>query len=214
MTSHMSDDVKNMSVADQVWIGADPGGKRNFGLAILRNGSASTHCVDCTDDAIHIVIKQVNSTPAGLGVEAPLWWSSARSGDRQADQWLRTKYRLSGGQVQAANSLRGAALVQGAMFVQRMREHFPRIGVTETHPKAVWKALKMSSGSAFIKHYSVKAEIRDDQEHQCDAIISAVAAREGFEGRWLNDLGKTRYPSEQDPSTFWLAPIHYFWPEQ
>jgi hypothetical protein len=104
MTSlHMSDDVKNMSVADQVWIGADPGGKGNFGLVILGfNGSVSTYCVDCTDEAIQIVVQRVNSTPAGLGVDAPLWWSSARSSYRQADQWLRTKYGLPGGQVQAA----------------------------------------------------------------------------------------------------------------
>lgn len=204
-----------MSFADQVWIGADPGGKGNFGLAILEsNGSATTYCVDCADEAIQIVVKRVDSAPSGIGVDAPLWWSSGRSGDRQADQWLRTRYSLPGGQVQAANSLRGAALVQGAMFVQRMRERFPDVGVTETHPKAVWKALEMESGNALITHYSVRAEIRDHQEHERDAIISAIAAREGFEGRWLNDLGRTRYPSEQDPSTFWLAPIHYFWPEQ
>jgi predicted nuclease with RNAse H fold len=154
----------------------------------------------------------VKSTPAGVGVDAPLWWSSGRSGDRQADQWLRTKYGFSGGQVQTANSLRGAALVQGAMFVQRMREHFPGLGVTETHPKAVWKALGMKSWDAFAKRFAVTVEIQG--EHERDAVISAVSAREGFEGRWLNDLGRTRYPSEQDPSTFWLAPIHYFWPEQ
>jgi predicted nuclease with RNAse H fold len=199
----------------KVWIGADPGGKGNFGLAILRSDdSVKTYCVDCTDEAIQIVIQQVNSKPNGVGVDAPLWWSSGHSGDRQADQWLRTRYALSGGQVQAANSLRGAALVQGAMFVQRMREQFPKVAVTETHPKAVWKALGMKSGTAFVKHYGVRTDIREDQEHECDAIISAVAAREGFEGRWLNDLSGTRYASEQDPSTYWLAPIHYFWPEQ
>jgi hypothetical protein len=66
-----------MSFADQVWIGADPGGKGNFGLAILEsNASASTYCVDCTDEAIQIVVKRVNSTPSGIGVDAPLWWSS------------------------------------------------------------------------------------------------------------------------------------------
>jgi predicted nuclease with RNAse H fold len=204
-----------MSSDGKVWVGVDPGGKRNFGLAILQSdGSVNTCCVDCTDEAIQIVVQQVNSKLDGVGVDAPLWWSSGRSGDRQSDKWLRTRYTLSGGQVQAANSLRGAALVQGAMFVQRIREHYPDVAVTETHPKAVWKALKMESGSAFLKHYGIKAEIRDDQEHESDAIISAVAAREGFEGRWLNDLVKTRYASEQNPSTFWLAPVHYFWPEQ
>ena len=204
-----------MSFGDKIWIGADPGGKGNFGLAVLKSdGSARTCCVDCADEAIQVVVQHAKSTPAGVGVDAPLWWSSGRSSDRQADQWLRTKYGFSGGQVQTANSLRGAALVQGAMFVQRMREYFPSIGVTETHPKAVWKALRMESVSAFIKHFSVAVEIRGEQEHERDAIISAVAAREGFEGRWLNDLSTSRHPSEQDPSQFWLAPIHYFWPDK
>jgi hypothetical protein len=93
-------------------------------------------------------------------VDAPLWWSSGRSSDRQADQWLREKYGFSGGQVQTANSLRGAALVQGSMFVQRMREHFPGVGVTETHPKAVWKALRMKSWDDFIKRFSLTVEIQ------------------------------------------------------
>ena len=204
-----------MSFSDKVWIGADPGGKGNFGLAILRSdGSTHTSCVNHADEAIQVVIQHVRSMPSGIGVDAPLWWSSGRSGNRQCDQWLRDEYGFSGGQVQTANSLRGAALVQGMMFVQRMREHFPDINVTETHPKAVWKALKLNSGNAFIEHFSVTATIRDDQEHERDAIISAVAAREGFEGRWLNDLSRNRYPSEQDPLAFWLAPIHYFWPEQ
>ncbi len=202
-----------MSFGDKVWIGADPGGKGNFGLAILEpDGSAQTCRVDCADEAIKVIVQHPNSTPAGVGVDAPLWWSSGYSSDRQADQWLRTRYGFSGGQVQTANSLRGAALVQGAMFVVRMREHFPGVGVTETHPKALWKALRMKSWGAFIKRFSVTVRIKG--EHERDAIVSAVAAREGFQGRWLNDLGRTRYPSEQDPSTFWLAPIHYFWPEQ
>jgi predicted nuclease with RNAse H fold len=206
---------QSMSFSDTVWIGADPGGKGNFGLAILKsNGTVRTCCVDCADKAIEVVNQNVKSTPSGVGVDAPLWWSSGRSADRQVDQWLRKKYSFSGGQVQTANSLRGAALVQGVMFVQRMRERFPDVGVTETHPKAVWKALRFESGNAFIKHFGVTAKLRDEQEHESDAIISAVAAREGFERRWLNDLSRTRYSSEQDPSAFWLAPVHYFWPEQ
>jgi predicted nuclease with RNAse H fold len=202
-----------MSSPDKFWIGADPGGKSNFGLAILKSDdSAHTSCVDCADEAIQVVLQHVNSTPAGVGVDSPLWWSSGRSGDRLADMWLREKYGFSGGQVQTANSLRGAALVQGAMFVQRMREHFPNIGVTETHPKAVYKALGMKNWAAFIERFSLTVEVRTEQAHERDAVISAVAAREGFEHRWPRDLGKSRHASEQDPSTFWLAPVHYFWP--
>ena len=197
-----------------MWIGADPGGKGKFGLAILKgDGSARSWCVNCADEAVDVVVKHVNATPTGVGVDAPLWWSSGVSSDRYADQWLRGQYDLSGGQVQAANSLRGAAIVQGVMFVQRIREQFVEVGVTEVHPKAVMVALGLEDWSAFSGRFRLTAAINEEHEHERDAIISATAAREGFEKRWKHDLSIIRLPSEQDPSRFWLAPIHYFWPE-
>lgn len=147
-----------------------------------------------------------------MGVDAPLWWSSGRSSDRLADQWIRKEYRLTGGQVQTANSLRGASLVQGMMFVQRIREIYPDIRVTETHPKATWVALNLENWIDVSNRFSVNVPVQS--EHERDAIISAVAAREGFEGRWKSDLSKKRGASEQDPSNFWLAPIHYYWPDK
>jgi predicted nuclease with RNAse H fold len=204
-----------MSFSTKIWVGADPGGAGNFGLAILKSdGSAHTCCVNCADEAIDVIKEQVKVQPAGVGVDSPLWWSSGRSSDRKADQWLRRTYGLSGGQVQTTNSLRGAALVQGAMFVQRVRQLFPDVGVTETHPKALWIALKMDNWGTFSRQFLVNVTMQDVKEHERDAIISAVAAREGFEGRWLKDLSTDRHPSEQDPSQFWLAPIHYFWPDK
>jgi predicted nuclease with RNAse H fold len=204
-----------MSFSAKIWIGADPGGTANFGLAIPKSdGSAYTCCVNCADEAIGVVMEQVKVQPAGVGVDSPLWWSSGRSSDRQADQWLRRTYSLSGGQVQTANSLRGAALVQGAMFVHRVRQLFPDVGVTEAHPKAVWNALRVDNWDTFSRQFSIKVPIQAEQEHERDAIISAVAAREGFERRWLKDLSTARHPCEQDPSQFWLAPIHYFWPDK
>lgn len=197
---------------DSTWIGVDPGGSGNFGLAILdSNGAAQTFCVDCADEAVAKVLKHVPGTPAGVGVDAPLWWSSGRSGDRLADQWLRKRYSLSGGQVQTVNSLRGAALAQGMMFAQRIREHFPSIQITESHPKALLFAHGGIEWSAFAVKYSVSSTHKT--EHERDALISAVVAREGFEGRWRNDLSKTRHECEQDTEQFWLAPIHYYWPE-
>ncbi|MDP2602365.1 MAG: DUF429 domain-containing protein [Deltaproteobacteria bacterium] len=203
-----------VSERDRVWIGADPGGKKNFGLAILKaDGSARTWGVDCADEAVNVIVANVKSFPAGVGVDAPLWWSSGQSSDREADKWLRKKYRLIHGEVQASNSLKGAALVQGIMFVQRMRERFPAVGVTESHPKAVLAALKMRTGRQFFQQFSVEVKNQDNREHERDAVISAVASREGFEGRWLKDLSTNCHSSEQDPSRFWLAPIQYFWPE-
>ena len=98
------------------------------------------------------------------------------------------------------------------MFVQRLRERFPAANVTETHPKAVLKALGQS-WKDFCQHFSLTTSIANTREHERDAIIAAVAAREGFQGRWMKDLSVDREPAEQDPQQFWLAPIHYFWPQ-
>jgi len=112
--------------------------------------------------------------------------------------------------VQALNSLRGAALVQGLMFVQRIRERFLGVRVTETHPKALLRALGID-WNILATRFSVPVAV--NSEHERDAVISAVAAREGFKGHWPNDLSTSRHPSEQDPKRFWLAPIHCYWPD-
>jgi hypothetical protein len=98
------------------------------------------------------------------------------------------------------------------MFVQRVREHFPDVRVTEAHPNVVLKALAQN-WSQFRVRFAVTTKISNDRKHERDAIIAAVAAREGFQGRWKLDLSIGRAPREQDPARFWLAPIHYFWPE-
>ncbi len=189
-----------------VWVGADPGGADAFGLAILStSGEVTTACVSCADDAISLI----TSRPLGVGVDAPLWWSSGRSAERKADQWIRSTHKISSGTVQTANSLRGAALVQGVMFVSWLREKFPGVLVTEAHPKAVTKALGGWNCPAISKLGSIVVM----GEHERDATMAAIAAREGFEGRWTRDLSLVRHSSEQDPKSYWLAPVSYFWPE-
>lgn len=194
------------------WGGADPGGAGKFGIAILDvDQPPQTLCVDCAEEAVAFVREHLCRAPAGIGVDTPLWWSSGRSGDRHADQWLRKRYGLSGGQVQTANSLRGAALTQGVMFVQRMREHYRDVPVTESHPKALLKAVAKNDWRIFSARFQLDTTPPD--EHARDAIVAAVAAREGFEGGWTHDLSVTRLVGEQDPMEYWLAPIHYYWPE-
>ena len=56
-------------------------------------------------------------------------------------------------------------------------------------------------------------ESSDHSEDERDALISAVAAREGFEQNWV-DLSTERNHDEQDPSQYWLKPVRYFWPSQ
>jgi predicted nuclease with RNAse H fold len=190
----------------RAWIGVDPGGANAFGIAgVSQLGDVIfSSCVSCADEALELI----DAAPLGVGVDAPLWWSSGRSGEREADRWIRRTYRIASGTVQTANSLRGAALVQGVMFVQRLRERFPGVPVTEAHPKAVAIALGGWNSAAVAALGTNLSAV----EHQRDATLAAFAAREGFQGRWSNDLSQTRADSEQDPSTYWLAPVHYFWP--
>jgi hypothetical protein len=163
------------------------------------------------DDALG-VLDDIDVHPVGVGIDAPMWWSSGPSSDRLADQWLRKRYKLSGGRVQTANSLRGAALVQGALFLERVRQRFPQVLATEVHPKVLLIALGGGWG-AFCRRFGLRSTDGVVNEHERDAVIAAVAAREGFERRWTKDLSAERTKSEQDPSTYWLAPVQYFWPE-
>lgn len=200
-------------IANGGWIGADPGGRGRFGLAMLdASGHLSTSLVDCASEAV-AAIQEAGIRPLGAGVDAPLWWTSDGS-SRRADAWLRRTYKLSGGQVQAANSLRGAALVQGALFVECLRREFGEVPVTETHPKALLRAVAPPARvDVFMARYGIVGLF--GSEHERDAAISAVAAREGVERRWRRDLSiePARGDGEQDPKTHWLSPVSYYWPD-
>lgn len=196
------------------WVGADPGGLDRFGVSLLMSTNEyKSATVNCADEAVDYIAHNCEGSPKGAGIDAPLWWSSGPKSIRLADEWVRKEFGLSSGTVQAGNSLRGAALIQGAMLVVRLRERFPEIMITETHPKALLRGSDASYKSLCERYGLAAHEIAgngaDDRQ---DAVISAIWAREVFEGRWSRDLTKERAPSEQDPSSYWLKPVHYYWP--
>ena len=150
------------------------------------------------------------SEPLGLGIDAPMWWSARKGGCRKADDFICRDCGVQSGTVQSTNSLRGAALVGGALLASAMRQDYPNMRITETHPKALLIGMKCS-GEEFLRKYGLSPMWNN--EHERDAVIGAVSVREGFEGRWTIDLSKRRYESEQDPKNYWLAPMAYSWPE-
>lgn len=99
------------------------------------------------------------------------------------------------------------------MLAVRLREKFPDIMITETHPKALLLAIE-SDTAGFAKKFKIPDGVWNN-EHERDASIGTVCAREGFKSKrsWPLDLALERYDSEQDPSRYWIAPVHYFWPE-
>ena len=200
---------------NEFWVGADPGGKGNFGLAFLdRDGGLSCKTVSSVDEAV----KQIacKGEPLGLGIDAPMWWSSDKFGRRKADKrirdkLIRDKHKFPYGRVQWINSLRGAALVGGMMLALLVRKKFQSVPITESHPKALLRALKID-WPRFAQQFNISQTWKN--EHERDAAIGAVCAREGFEEQWKTDLALDRYPLEQDPCCYCLAPMHYFWPEK
>ena len=191
-----------------VWFGADPGGKGSFGVALLRDdGSFSSKCVTGVREALEYMTER----PQGIGVDCPLWWSSAPTADRRADKWLRS-HKIPSGTVQAANSLRGSVLVQGMMLAVGARERYPRVRITEAHPKALLQflGLKNRPWRQVSKRFQLHGE--EPPEHERDALLAAVAAREGFTGKWQVDLSTQRDDCELDPTRMWFGPVQYYWP--
>jgi len=121
-----------------VWIGADPGGTKNFGIAeLFADATTRTACLSSAREAA----EWIEGTPRGAGIDAPMWSSSAKRGDRKADRWLRCKYgNASPGKVLAINSLYGAVLAQGAMLAVELRRRFGELPITEAHPGLFLKA--------------------------------------------------------------------------
>ena len=201
-----------MKEPEKFWVGADPGGKGRFGLAFLcKDGRVECATVSSVDEAMEKI--KENGNPLGLGVDAPMWWSSREGGGRKVDQRLRDAYGIPPGTVQSVNSLQGAALVGGALLAFRIRQDYPTIRITESHPKALLKACYDDHWEKFANKFKIPS-CSWRNEHERDAIVAAVCAREGFEERWNSNLTQNRYLSEQNPLDFWLAPIHYYWPEK
>ena len=199
-------EAKKMS---KLWVGADPGGKGSFGLALLdASGELECYTVSSVAEAVERIVS--TGEPLGLGIDAPMWWSASESGWRMADCRLRERYPAVSGSVLSVNSLRGAALAGGMMLASRVREMFPAVAITESHPKVLLGALELDE-AGFARRFGICPDWNN--EHERDATIAAVCAREGFARRWTADLALQRHRAEQDPQAYWLAPMHYFWPE-
>ena len=172
----------------------------------------SGHVGCATVSSVDEAVRKITAVgePLALGIDAPMWWSACEGAGRMADARLRRRYGISSGTIQSGNSLKGAALIGGALLASRIREKFPGIRITESHPKALLLAMSLDE-TRFAARFGIETSWRN--EHERDAVVAAICAREGFEGRWPTDLAEKRSPHEQNPQSYWLAPMSYFWPE-
>ncbi|WP_027230699.1 DUF429 domain-containing protein [Phyllobacterium sp. UNC302MFCol5.2] len=197
-------------------LGFDPGGAKGFGCCILRASSFSTATVSTIAEAMNWAISECGKEePAIAGIDTLLHWSDGPSGWRNADLYLKQTHPGANSSVMSPNSLFGAMAVGGVGLAIRLREQWPRMLLTETHPKVLFHALYGSSYSKsqvalamdwFIGKTALSNGVIKN-EHELDALISAWAAREGMANKW-NDLCLPRTADMIFPA----GAVSYFWP--
>jgi hypothetical protein len=210
-----------------VLLGFDPGGEGKFGWAVCINNVDELYVVDtgladhakgATECALKAIPKGM--FVAGAGIDAPMFW--VFDGSREADRRIRGVIgRLGapspGGTVQHFNSLRGACVIQGLLILKLLRQLYPNLPVTESHPKALLWLMEIASkdfGPEIVKINDIKginvtrARIRTEDER--DAVLGAFAAQAMIrnEPGW-EDLLKF----ERDPVLAGESPISYWMPK-
>lgn len=163
----------------QILLGLDPGGAGNFGWCITQyTDYMPTIPITCglANNAQQAIYNALAAIPEGddlvaVGIDAPLFWS--KTGSRNADLTVRYAIKQAGaphasGTVQDVNSLRGACLIQGMLAALELREKFPKLLITEAHPKALrWLLPSL-------------VDIEARSEHERDAILATVSAWAAF----------------------------------
>ena len=178
-------------------VGYDPGGNCKHGLAraTVRDGDivcVTTETLPTVEDVVASILD--NETPLGLGIDTLTCWSTGRSGWRPADRWLRQSYRDVAKSVLPSNSIFGAMSVNGMAVLVAVREEFPDIFVTETHPKVLYYALFKEpwnpNTSVMNKCLSrlLNVDIAPRNEHEWDAAISILPVVRRLHESWELDL--------------------------
>ena len=213
-------------MTEEIYLGFDPGGKKHVEKSVLRGfGWAicsltgdvlhvlKTGLVDNAKEAITETLKNIPSDERvlGAGIDAPLFWTE--SGERKVDERIRCAIKergapSPGGTVQSINSLRGACLVQGVLVAYLLRNNFPEIAITESHPKALLYLLGADlSKYVDCGHYK---EYISNHEDERDAILGAITAfaREKKRQGWENLMEKKE---EEEKPIFPLAYSAEYW---
>jgi Protein of unknown function (DUF429) len=202
-------------------LGFDPGGET--GLALLKIAkSQSVEAVVASaasvDEAVEWAVQECrNKKPVAAGIDTFLCWSTARSGWRPMDSYLRDTFSVVYASVLSSNSAYGAMAVQGMAIAMRLRDKWPKLRLNETHPKVLYYALTRQyymrdDISPMVEWLSRQfdhcLECRVENEHQWDALISAWGTWLGISGKWKRDL-----VPRDSALLFPAGRVTYFWPE-
>ena len=206
-------------------VGYDPGGNGNHGFACakIRNGNivgpVATKTLPTAEDVVRSILG--GEKPLGIGVDTLTCWSTGHAGWRPADRWLIDRYPPAQTAVIASNALRGAVSVNGMAVLTAVRQAFPDIFVTETHPKVLYYArckqrydyvANAPAMNACLNCWlGVNVEPQPETDHEWDAAISILPVIRGLHGSW-QDLHSL--PTVPDERLFHpCGKTTYMWPE-
>jgi predicted nuclease with RNAse H fold len=209
-------------------LGLDPGGKSNFGWALVeRTGALPKTLTACAthsgnvNDAKQTLQDAANALSPGdnivaVGIDAPLGYDA--ESDRRIDKEIRKKIPLSRDKstVLSTNSLIGSCLAQGqvaglSIHTSRTKAPWKRVKViSESHPKAM-RLIQ----SAYTTNHSSSHNC-----HICDAALAALSAWAAYDASlkrlksspigWRNwhkiTVGGKRLRPE-----FMIVPNHEYW---
>lgn len=206
-----------------IYLGYAPGGSARIasksGVAILtvtdQGRRYETESVTCVDDALLWFADRLgDATPEAAGIDAPLFWETSRCGWRAVDRWLKQTYSAVARSVLPANSVQGSLAIQGMSMGIVLRRRWPRLTLTETHPKLLYHALTGNRHSwspgliAWLRGVTESTEgtsIRTDNEWS--ALMSAWVAMMGHSRAWSVDL-RQRSQTALEPA----GAVTYWWP--
>ena len=215
-----------------IYLGFDPGGIGKFGCACLDGDTGTAHLkvLSSVDEAIkYVSCVKAKDRITAAGIDTLLHWQSTRSGWRPADVFLRSMYPKTKSSVIAPNALYSSMTVQGAALAFHLRKKWPEINLTETHPKVLWqcinKNMEYPRDKEIIEDKNKKQKILswlktigigiDDFSNtdDLDALISAYAAKMGYEKKWKRDLIEIENFTPENQSIKFVENTHYYWPE-
>ena len=205
-------------------VGYDPGGNGKHGVAraTVRDGEivkVTTETLGDVEDVIASVLDL--GTPLGVGVDTLTCWATGPSGWRPADCWLRRHYRDVRHSVASPNSLYGAMSLSGMAVLVAVRQAFPDVFVTETHPKVLYYArfkerYNYNGPNISVMNKRLRQLLAVDfvphNEHEWDAAMSILPVVRGLDGTWQRDLHALPTASEKrlvQP----CGRTAYMWPE-
>ena len=196
-----------------IYVGYDPGGNGKHGVAALVDGARPSVEIATLEHAGDVVRWIENRAPCAIGIDTLTCWSLGLSGWRRADLLLRAAYPEVVKSIASSNSLYGAMSVNGMATMIAVGERLPAIEITETLD--LYWAL---TGETYDFKRSREAmdgwlaeqigtEVQTANDHEWDALISALAARCGSQGEWVDDL----FDGEDELITP-AGQVHYWWP--